>query len=115
MELGVDYEAISRLRRRLVGGAHLPIAAQYVWKWYCELSGSRSCGMGANPLAFGEIEAWMRLTGARPSPIDIRLIKSLDALWLSIQSEKKDESEVLRLADGTTDYEAMEDMIMALY
>ena len=70
--------------------------------------------MSANPLTFSEIEAWARLTGTRPSPHEIRLIKALDSAWLSVQAEKLDESEPPRRADGSIDYDAIEDMTMAL-
>lgn len=108
-----DFEFIARLRRRLTGGAELPIAGRHIWGWFCELCGSRTAGMASNPLTFMEIEAWARLTGVRPNPFEIRLLKAIDALWMSVQGEKVEEGAPPRKADGSIDYEAIEDMIMA--
>jgi hypothetical protein len=108
-----DHETLARCRRRLTGGQDLPVGGKHIWTWFCELSSSRSSGMSANPLSFLEIEAWCRLVGVRPNPTEIRLIKALDASWLAIQHEKIDEDATPLKADGTIDYDAIEDRFMA--
>jgi hypothetical protein len=56
----------------------------HVWLWFCELAGARQgSGFGPLPLAWSDIAAWQRLTGANPTPDDIRLIRTLDQACLA--------------------------------
>ena len=85
MASGSDFTAAKI--RKCLAGPPLPILLRHVWFWFCELSGSRSSGMAANPISYTEIEAWGRLTGRRPDVREVRLIVMLDSVWRSVHGE----------------------------
>lgn len=45
--------------------------------------GRPSGGFGISPLAWSEIEAWSRVTGAQPSPIETRYLLAMDRAYCS--------------------------------
>lgn len=63
--------------------AELPSAVAHVWAWFCELSAARtSNGYGADPITFGDIDAWARLTRLSPTPWEVALIRRIDSAIL---------------------------------
>jgi hypothetical protein len=65
-------------------------ASGYFIAHLMELGPTVAAGMGAGPITFSEIDAWIRLTGARLSPSDARLIRRLSIEHLS-ESQKATE------------------------
>lgn len=66
----------------------IPAALDYLWDWFCELSGLRTGhGGGANPIQPSEIEAWARSTGRSPAPRDVRALLRLDQEFFSVLAE----------------------------
>ena len=63
----------------------MPWPLIHVWEWFCTLCGGRR---GTEPLAFADIEAWSRMTGAMIRPSELALIKRLDFAWMEITAEK---------------------------
>jgi hypothetical protein len=60
-------------------GPPMPRALAYVWWWFVELSEARSVtGFGFSPIGFGDIWHWAQLTGRRPLPFEVGLIRRLD-------------------------------------
>lgn len=56
-----------------------PEPAEHVWRWFLELRRRRSgSGFGANPISYAELEAWARLSGTRPSALEVGWIMDLD-------------------------------------
>lgn len=79
----------------------IPAAVQHIWDWFCELSASRSGnGMGANPIAWTEIEAWARLTGRLLAPRDVQAIAALDQAFFTEQAEQDRRREAARRAQA---------------
>lgn len=65
-----------------------PPAMADVWNAFLELDRTRgSNGWGPNPISYGEIDAWARLTGRAPSAHDVRLYAELDRLVLEHYAE----------------------------
>lgn len=63
-----------------------PGASRYLWDWFLELHSARgSTGFGPAALSYSEIEAWARLTGRRPSALEVFALKGLDQAYLEIQ------------------------------
>lgn len=61
-----------------------PALVEHVWFWFLDLSRSRGgSGFGANALSFSEIAAWCALSGERPSPYEVELIRALDGLFMT--------------------------------
>jgi hypothetical protein len=65
----------------------------HVWRWYCEIVGSRQSGAnGPDPLLWREIQAWSEMTWETIWPDEARLIKRLDTeylnVWYSAQAAK---------------------------
>jgi len=63
----------------------VPWPLAHIWEWFGELCAGRR---GSEPLAFADIDAWSRLTGAMIRPSEVALIKRLDFAWLTITGEK---------------------------
>lgn len=63
-----------------------PPELAYLVEWFRELaSGRRSEGIaGEAPLSWPDIDAWLRLTGRRCTPLELRVIKLLDTLYLRV-------------------------------
>ncbi len=65
-------------------GPDIPPALYHVWAWFLELDEARtSNGMGPNPITFSEIQAWSTLTGNKPRPHEIKMLKRLDQTRIS--------------------------------
>lgn len=62
----------------------IPVAVEYLWVWFVELSSGRQPGaMGAPaPLSWEGIDGWARMTGQTPSPWDISILKRLDEVYM---------------------------------
>lgn len=66
----------------------MPAAAEHLWQWFVELDAARSSnGFGGNPIGFGEVEAWARLTGRSPRPWEVTALRRMDALRLELAAE----------------------------
>ena len=44
--------------------------------------------MGPNPITYTEIKAWAALTGRKPNPQHVALLKRLDTLFLEVTAPK---------------------------
>lgn len=70
-----------------LAGPELPESCAHVWTWFCELAVSRPAPAAPGQLpprfTYAELDAWARLSGARPRPWEIALLRELDALWVS--------------------------------
>lgn len=84
-----DAEGISKRAHLKQAGVPVPTitipsAAAHVFEWFCDLSDARGGnGFSLNPVSYAEIAAWSALTGARPSPWEIKAIRAMDAAYLS--------------------------------
>ncbi|MBN9525785.1 MAG: hypothetical protein J0H82_06270 [Alphaproteobacteria bacterium] len=79
------------LEARLLGPA-VPPAGLYLWGWFNELSDARGAGgLGPAPISYPDILAWSRLTGRRPAPWEIGVIKALDLVYLTCTQAPADD------------------------
>lgn len=68
----------------------MPEELLHVWDWFSELSRARAVGFGCfQPIAYADLQAWAHLTGSRPTPFEVGLLRRLDDLYLASQSQKK--------------------------
>ncbi|NOK32337.1 hypothetical protein HMI49_03860 [Corallococcus exercitus] len=68
----------------------LPEALAHVWGWFAELSNARGAGaFTLNPISFPDMEAWVRLSGHRPTPFEVQLLRRLDESFLIEVSKKQ--------------------------
>lgn len=81
-------------QRRLaeIESAPLPPAAiEHLWLWWHELhAGRRSNGWTPERLSWPDIEAWARLTGARPRPAEVRVLMQIDVEWLVADAKRRE-------------------------
>ncbi len=63
-------------------------AVSYLLGYFYELSKSRQAGMALNPIAYTEIEAWKKLFSVSLSQWEIRVIKDIDLIFLSVQNKE---------------------------
>ncbi|MAO65046.1 MAG: hypothetical protein CL666_08600 [Balneola sp.] len=61
-----------------IEGKPFPGIVAHVWEWFLDLS----AGRGQGGISYTEIKSWMELTGNRPTPFEIRLIKRIDIAYL---------------------------------
>jgi hypothetical protein len=66
---------IANVDPRIFEGPPLPAGLRYLAGWFGELAGTRASGFGVGPITYSEIEAWARLTGRAPDPIEVRAIR----------------------------------------
>jgi hypothetical protein len=59
----------------------LPLELEHVWYAFCRLNARRRSGFSAEPIAWADLDAFVRLTGARLAPFEIQLIEMLDDLF----------------------------------
>lgn len=64
-----------------------PEDTEYLWQWFCRLSGRRQSGMGPAPLAWPQIDAFFRLQGVVPDDWELVAIELLDNEWMAAASE----------------------------
>lgn len=66
-----------------------PELLEHVWRWFLELSNARAPALvGVAPIAWRDMEAWARLTGHRPSPEEVALLRRLDDAFRAVMAEK---------------------------
>lgn len=66
----------------------LPAELAYLLEWFCELATARgSGGSGLNPIGYGEIDAWSRLTRTDVTPAEVALLRAIDAAFLGALSD----------------------------
>jgi hypothetical protein len=70
--------ARSERARRLLEGPALPEEGAYLWHWFCELAAASKYDQ---PVGYAELDAWVRLTGARPTPREVATLRALDGAW----------------------------------
>lgn len=84
--------AVERIHKRVaeavaasVRGDHarVPEAGRLLLSWFMALHRTRTYHQaGPNPITYGEIEAFARLSGTPLRPIDVTGIKAVDEAWL---------------------------------
>lgn len=85
----------ARARLRL---PEFPEELGYLWEWGMALHGRSGVSMaGINPLTFEAIEAWARLHGCAPSPLEVEGLLMLDSALRPSPAEDKQEAEEPRI------------------
>lgn len=66
-----------------------PEELTHVWDAFIQMSASRqSSGGGPAPITYQDMEAWMRLTRKVMRPREVRTIKEMDGICLSLITER---------------------------
>lgn len=85
-------EAVERqtgIRPAKLDGPPIPTGAEYLWNWFITLNTTRgNTGFGPAQFTFAEMAAWAALTGNRPEPWEVMILKALDAAWMVNYSKK---------------------------
>lgn len=72
-----------------------PPGTEILWRAFFELSAARSGGgLGPNPIAPSEIEAWARLMRVPLEPHHAAMLMAMDRLWIDHVYTKRDKSPV---------------------
>lgn len=70
-------------------GPDCPECAAHVWGWFCEVARRRTnSGFGLNPVSYGELTDWARLTCTRPSAMEVEWIMALDDAQAAATAER---------------------------
>lgn len=87
----------------------MPWAAEHVWTWFCELTATRrSNGFGGlEPIDHKEIAAWAALTGADPTPWEVRTLRRMDDASRFILSDRSETKAASGRDVDASDPEAM--------
>lgn len=84
-----ELEAIDGKPRALAYKPEIGAHQMDIWRAFCDLAGARSSnGYGPNPIAWTEIDAWLRVTGARLDAWEVRAIRRMDAAFLDWAAER---------------------------
>lgn len=68
--------------------AAVPGAGRYLWEWFLELHSARgSTGFGPAAISWSEIDAWARLSGRRPTSMEVAAIRALDHAYLEVTGQ----------------------------
>lgn len=63
---------------------------ELVWDYFLQLSNARgSNGFGGNPISYPDIAAWNELTETQVTPLEVKIIKRLDIIYLNHQVEQQ--------------------------
>lgn len=63
---------------------------ELVWDYFLQLSNARSSnGYSANPISYPDIAAWNELNEIDVTPLEVKIIKRLDIIYLNHQAEKQ--------------------------
>lgn len=54
-----------------------------IWRIFRELNEARGSGFGVSPISFTEIHHWQQLHGVRLTPYEVRVIRSLDLIFIN--------------------------------
>lgn len=65
-----------------------PRLGESLWGAFVQLSSTRQSGMGANPIAITEVEAWCRLQGVTLSPWELDTLLAMDSAALNEVNRK---------------------------
>jgi len=67
----------------------LPYCMNYLWAWFCELSGGRGyTEHGPMQLTYSEIQAWSQLTKTDPTAWEVNALKQVDRVFLTEAGKK---------------------------
>lgn len=75
----------AELKRNLEKGGRprLPASGDLLWRWFNELSGSRSwTDIGPGPITFGEIVAYARVMRWQIEPHHVAILRDMDDAFL---------------------------------
>jgi hypothetical protein len=65
------------------GRPDLPAGGDLFWRWFADLSAGRTWSVaGPAPIAFGEVEAYRRLTGWPIEERHLRILRAMDEVFL---------------------------------
>lgn len=97
-QMGVDVSELIKEEET----ALFPDKAAHVWDAFMEISRGRSYGMaGPNPISYENINSWQSLSGVELSLWEVKVIQSLDELWLEIMQEDKSKNVRSKQHGGT--------------
>lgn len=65
-----------------------PWEVEYLWDWYCKLSGRRQSGMAANPLLVTEIRSWAEGMRKNMQPFELDALIQIDDAFISYLNTK---------------------------
>lgn len=91
--------------KRNSGGLTMPPEAALIWDWFRDLDGTRNIGTQANSITYAEISAYRTIMEIHMFPWQIRALRSLDDVVMSMRAKKnkgsrsKQESEPSVLVD----------------
>jgi hypothetical protein len=66
----------------------LPVECTQVWESFAALSKRRGGEMAASPIRYGELDAYLRLTGASLDPWEVDLLMEVDDEFIRHQADK---------------------------
>jgi hypothetical protein len=70
-------------RPKELDGPEFPELLSHIWSAFTILNSTRSVGFsGPNPISFGDIKAWMELTGTPLTAFEVDAVKRLDRVYM---------------------------------
>ncbi len=89
-------------RRRKTVPRMPPNPAPHLTDWLIELGITEAAGMGAVPISWREMDAWVARTKVSPEPWEARLLRRLSSAYLAESREAESEFRPPPWHDGVT-------------
>jgi hypothetical protein len=79
----------------------LPIFTSHIWKWFCELSRTRSSGFAVQSISWGEIAAYFSLKGITPQRWEVDALVRVDVEFMNSRDAPPmvTDAKALKMAD----------------
>lgn len=96
--LADHYAALERATGRKIEPPKFPSELRYLWNAFIDLHSARgSSGFGPNPIAWSEIDAYVRLTRWDIAVWEVEVIRELDNVFFEVTAKA---DEVIGAPDG---------------
>ena len=71
-------------------GPEVPPGGARIWSIFLALHAARTAGMGANPITYGEMEAYARLQQTPLRPFEVDMLRAVDRAYMDASRNSKD-------------------------
>ena len=86
------------------GYAKPPEAGRLLWDLFCQLTANRSVGLtGFNPLSWGELQAWLQVSGWPLEQRHIATLMAMDEAFITAIQSRKSDRPVLKASPDAMD------------
>lgn len=68
---------------KFMDGPEIPECCLWLWMLFMEIQQGRQSGMGANPISWSDLQAFLSFNDLHLAPCEIRIIRAFDRAYLT--------------------------------